>query len=239
MFIVSIKGFRVIAGSIWFMPWYFYVILLNTLVLTFLQKTENPLKCYKAYSIFIFVSFMWICYHNRMFGISVRYLFFYSFFWILGTIRFGKQTSFYNFILFIFICVIGFLGSSYLQGLSIAELQKAKFPPSLKYGFASMFVILIAEYFEGKERLFHNNFLTHIGSHAIFYYFAQGIGSSLSYYMVKVFSTQYWFLKWIVVFLFNLLITILLAEILARLYYYTAEVLSNLAINVDQRFNKL
>lgn len=237
IFAVSIKGFCVIAGSVWFMPWYLSVFLLNTLIVIFLDKTENPLNCHNFYLVFLVISFVWTCYHSTFSQMPVRYFLFYSFFWMLGVNRFGKQTSFYGFLFFIFICIVGFLGSSYLQGLSIAELQKAKFPPSLKYGFASMFVILVAKYFEGKM-LHNNNFITHIGSIAIFYYFAQGIGSSLSYYVVSFLSIQYWFLKWVIVFLFNLLTTILLAETLARLYYYSAKFLSNLTFYVCKNFEK-
>ena len=44
------------------------------------------------------------------------------------------------------------------------------------------------------------------------------------YYVVKLVSTQYWFLKWSIVFIVNLIITILIAETLKELYSITVRI---------------
>ena len=62
------------------------------------------------------------------------------------------------------------------------------------------------------------SFITHIGRNAIFYYFAQGIGSSLNYYVVDILQMSNWFVKWCITFSVNVIITVCIAELLRKLY---------------------
>lgn len=117
----------------------------------------------------------------------------------------------------ILICEIGFTFTSYLQGMPIYDIQNAKFLTSLKYGFVSMFIILTTKYFEGKIDRF-NPFVVHIGKNAIWYYFAQGVGSSISYYIVNILILNNWFLKWIITYVINIAVTSVIAEALAHSY---------------------
>ena len=131
----------------------------------------------------VLASFVWVYYGKFFFGIDALYFLFYSFFWILGYNRKGKCKKWYSLLCMLALCIMCCAFCSYLQELPIYDLQSAKFPPSIKYGCASMITILTEKYFDGcKER--YNIILMHIGRNAIWYYFAQGIGSFLNYYVV-------------------------------------------------------
>ena len=104
-----------------------------------------------------------------------------------------------------------------MQDLPIYDIQSAKFPPSLKYGFASLVAIIIIKHLEKLGGQF-NCFINHIGRNAIFYYFAQGIGSSLNYYVVDIIELSNWFVKWCITFVVNVFITVCIAESLRKLY---------------------
>lgn len=58
----------------------------------------------------------------------------------------------------------------------------------------------------------------HIGKNAIYYYFAQGIGSSINYYVVGMVNLNNWLFKWILAYGVNFLVTILIAEALSFMY---------------------
>lgn len=104
-----------------------------------------------------------------------------------------------------------------MQELPVWDIQSAKFPPTIKYAFASMLVILIAKFIE--PHIHHvGKLFVHIGENAIFYYFGQGIGSSINYYVIKAVQVEPWFIKWVITFGINVLITIVVAEFLGRTY---------------------
>lgn len=224
-FNVSFKGFPVVAGSIWFMQYYFIVTFANAIVLMLIQKSDRADKLKKTYMLLLIIGFMWVSYGKYLFGMNDLYFLFYSFFWMLGFNRVGCIKSRIGVISAIILCPTGYIITSYLQDLPIYDIQSAKFPPSLKYGFASLIVIIIVKHFERSE--FHFNcFLNHIGRNAIFYYFAQGIGSSLNYYVVEIIQISNWFVKWCITFVINVLITVCIAELLRKLYIQCAYLLN-------------
>ena len=70
---------------------------------------------------------------------------------------------------------------------------------------------------EGKIRRL-NRFICHIGKNAIFYYFGQGISSSIIYVIVNRINVDEWFFKWLIMLIINIIITICIAEVLAIIY---------------------
>lgn len=170
-FHVSFASFPVVAGSIWFMPYYFEVMFVNSIVLMLIQNSNRVKVLEQIYMWLLFVKFVWVSYGNYLFGFCDLYILFYSFFWMLGFNRMGAINSKRRFVFCIIMCVIGFIVTSYIQGLLIYDIQSAKFPPSLKYGFASLVIIFIVKYIE-KYIQHLNRLVIHIGKNAIFYYFA-------------------------------------------------------------------
>lgn len=214
----SIPGFSVVAGSVWFMPVYFFVILINTMIMTAIQKSTRTRELCFLYMILLMVCFLWINYGSYYLSVlNEKQFLFYSFFWMLGYNRVGKMKSAGKLAVSLGITACGFCFCSYLLNIPLYDIQSAKFPPSAKYAFASMVIILIAKYFEGKSRKF-NKFFMHIGRNAIYYYFGQGVGSSLNYYVIDWLDISNWFLKWVISFLINIVVTSALAELIRVTY---------------------
>ena len=86
----------------------------------------------------------------NIFWLDVQYFLFYSFFWMLGMNKMGKAKNLRQLLMFLSLLALGTMFTSYLQGLPLYDLQSAKFPPSIKYGFASLITIVLAKYFEGR-----------------------------------------------------------------------------------------
>lgn len=215
---VSFPGFRVVGGSIWFLQYYFVIVFINTFCLSLIQYSEKEERFCKYYMIFLVILFVWISYGRYTLGIDLRYFVFYSLFWIMGKNRVGGGINkFRNFIVIVLLDTIGIVFASYLQGLSVFDIQTAKFPPTIKYGFVSLLAILVAKQVEPHVR--HTcKWLCHIGRNAIFYYFAQGIGSSLNYYVIPRVNTDRWLIKFLVTLVINLIVTTVLAELIGLTY---------------------
>lgn len=225
MFHVSFPCLPVIGGSIWFMPHYFTVVFTNQCILNLMSNSQNYQSCKRLYCIILFVLFLWNIYGHDFFGVN-QYFLFYSFFWNIGIqCNDVKKYSGKN----LFITSIGLLLiwgiSGYLFDIPVTDLQSAKFPPHLMYLAASLLCIIIVLYIKNTKLKKENVYLIHIGQNAIFYFFAQGVGSSLIYTCVSKFQIDNWLLKWLAVFLCNLVITCILAEILRITYHFFISVI--------------
>lgn len=84
---VSFPGFPVVAGSIWFLQYYFVIVFINTFFLSLAQDKEE--RFCKMYMLFLAIAFIWISYGRYALGVDWCYFIFYSFFWIMGRNRGG------------------------------------------------------------------------------------------------------------------------------------------------------
>lgn len=228
-FNVSFQGFPVVAGSIWYLPVYFVCILINSIIAAALKNHTLEKELCRTYMFLLAIIFAWVSYRGSFFVVNDLYFLFYSFFWMLGYNRLGKTESVKKLVGSLAIVIVGFCLSSYLLDLRLLDIQSAKFPPTMKYGFASMVVIFIAKYFDGKIKRF-NKIFVHIGKNAIFYYFGQGIGSSLNFYVVNWIAISNWPLKWIITFIINILVTATIAEFM-RVTWNTIKILPSCCKN--------
>jgi len=113
------------------------------------------------------------------------------------------------------LCV--FAGVSWMQG-RLFVLQEQKFPPSIIYLLASIPSLFMIFVWKGRIQVSQNNVLAKMGQNAIFYYFAQGISSSLLDPMVSYGKTHvewYWLLP--IMFCLNVAMAIPIAYMLKRM----------------------
>lgn len=221
-FHVSFPDFPVVAGSMWFMPVYFVLIFFNTLICCSLGEKQ---KVYTKTMLICYISlFLWEYYGNPILGLDLRQYLFYSIFWWEGLNMINKElsenqhklTTLVRKIILIGLAVFLF---NYLQDLPLYDFQAAKFPPSPKYGVISLLSIEIAKYAENriKPGLIYA-FFSRVGKKAIWYFFSQGVGSSLIFYYVRVIDSQNWLLKWLGALGINIIITVIIAELISFLY---------------------
>ena len=109
------------------------------------------------------------------------------------------------------------------------KMNKAKFPPKLLYIFWSSFSLLTLFVLYNRLKITKANFITYIGQNAIFYYFAQGISSSLVYFIV-VAAKDYmnWWVLMIIIYSLNVVLAIIIAEGLKKIDSFGWSILEKL-----------
>ena len=231
-------GFFVVGMSVWFIPFYFMVLLLNNSALTLIRRSVRSKEYSIAYLVFQLLIVLWAYIHPDVFGYYPPFIMFYGAIWMIGYIRAEKRDSLKSLLCALAICLAGLFVFSYLdaylRGIPWYNVQLAKIIPSGKYLFVSSFAILIAgnlERFSYKP----NKWLVHIGKNAIYYFFGQGVGSSILAYGQISLNIRPWFLKWLVYFLINIVITVIVAE--STRYIYTG--ISTLVTGIYKKIRRI
>ena len=220
-FDVSFNGLPVILGSIWFMPVFFVVLIVSSIVLQLLYVDGEGYK--KRIGIFLIVSallFVAFYYGKPLLKIDLSQYAFYCVFWLVGYLYYFYSSKEFDLtklliaIVALFSLVILF---TFIQDLPVYDIQSAKFPPSPKYAFVSLICIAVAvfckKFYKGGGEIFK-----HIGRNAIFYYFAQGVSSSVLFYLVDAFDIRFWILKWLLMLAANIVMTVAIAETVSFIY---------------------
>jgi hypothetical protein len=92
------------------------------------------------------------------------------------------------------------------------KLNKQKFPPKIPYIIWSLFSLVTLFVFYNRLKISRPNFLTNVGQSAIFYYFAQGMSSSLIYFIVvPLKDAMSWWLLVLIIYPINILLAFLIA----------------------------
>lgn len=224
---INSKLFPVVMGSIWFMPVYFTVSCI--FIENYLEKQTSNLK-YLYLLIFFFIGFIYTQLGYNFFNISINILF-YSFFYTLGIIsRNYKVDKLIKLVIIIVIDILLIIFFKHIFGIKNIVIQNLKFPPHILYLLISMISVFIAMYFKGKIVIKKSNCISKIGKNAIFYYFAQGISSSLIIFIVNKIN-YIWYFKFLIIVCVNIVATIIIAELLSLIYKFT--------INLISKFNKI
>lgn len=84
---------------------------------------------------------------------------------------------------------------------------------------ASLISIILIMSLKGRiDQVATNKYICRIGKNAIWFYYTQGIGASILYFIRDYIPEIYWFVKWLILGVVNIVITILLAELILALY---------------------
>jgi len=225
-----IDALPTIGASLWYMPIYFIVLFAGMVLINFFIKFRCSLSCCFSIIIFFLIGLCYLSFDEKYlyainkpgggyFGLS-EYFCFYIICFLLGYLSKGYRIK--NFFVYCILCIVNislwFL-SSRAYGTAARNLQAAKFPPQLMYFFASQLSICSALYLKGRINRFSQlKCIRSIGENAIFYYFAQGLGASVLYKILPQLSISIWYVKMLIAFILNVLISICCAKILIILY---------------------
>lgn len=158
-----------------------------------------------------------------------RTLLFYSFFFMLG-VSYGLKKSQYMIFrnLIIKLCVIiGLMFFfSYIISFSIFPMQENKSSGTIIYFWYSLITICVAVYCKQFYNKNKTCYINYIGKNAIWYYFSQGISSSILFYIVP-FVNLGWILKLSIMFILNLAMALLISEFFLRFYNFVSGVIKN------------
>ena len=197
----------VVNGSLWFIFMFFAVTIIGNLIIHLYNKHFKDLNNFKYILLFVFVLYGMSLF-NGNFLILIPQTFIYTFIYLLGYYLYNFHfKSFKHFIsilgINIFLTIIVFYFSDY----GFLQLQDAKSMPQISYFLYAMNSIIVATYLKDKIKVTSKNILCFVGTNALAFYFCQGIGSSLIYYIYPYIITLPGVVKLIIMFVSNVVIT--------------------------------
>ena len=211
----------VVQGSIWFMTMYIKVSILCSIII---MCNENFAKKEKERNLITIICILLLFFLNSTFTKSNLildvYTSFYSIIYLLGYISYNcKIKKVKHFISFEFIAFIILIIIFTINKISISDIQTIKFPPSFPYLFVAIPSLILCWYLKDYLKINKNNLVNYIGKNAIFFYFSQGISSSLLYFFLPYFKTNI-YIKFIALLLINLFLSIIIGVLLNESYNY-------------------
>ncbi len=210
---IKCDTFPVVMGSFWYLKVYYIITVFGVLILKFFPK---HLLWFTA------LCFGLTLFYNLVPGYfpsgQVPYVSIYLGVFLLGHLIRGKKLSL-KWVVSLY--VLFFIGLIILvQSLGIdafMKMNKSKFPPKLLYIFWISFSLITLFALYNRWKIKKNNFVTYIGQHAIFFYFAQGISSSLIYFLVvPLEESMHWSLLLIFIFIVNVFLAFIIVKLLMK-----------------------
>lgn len=93
------------------------------------------------------------------------------------------------------------------------KLNKQKFPPKIPYIIWTLFSLVTLFVFYNRLKIEKPNFFTNVGQNAIFFYFAQGMSSSLVYFLVvPMKDLMPWYLLVLIIYPVNILLAVVISK---------------------------
>ena len=202
----SMKPFLSVEYSLWFFKVYFIVSLIGSVLLKILNKNASKAMILICYISVFIMTFAFKSLGKINIGIEFNYLLFYLFFYMLGNLTKERQFNLTETIITITSLVVLLFLINKITTINVFNIQENKFPPNFVFLIWSSFGVVLVLYF---KRFFGNckeNVLSKIGQNSIYVYFAQGIGSSILYYILPYIKIE-WYIKLMIMFKINLIIT--------------------------------
>lgn len=197
-------SFPVVMGSFWYLKVYFILTVFGVLVLRFFPRHVEWIVAVCLGLTAIYALFPWL-YPSGQVGYVALYL---GIFLLANLLKGRKLSGTWGLILATAsILSLGLL--FYVKGTEYFYLiNKQKFPPRLPYVLWIAPSLLLLFYLYNRVKISRESVVTFIGQNAIFFYFAQGISSSLIYFMVVPLEEL---LPWPVLLIITFVVNALLA----------------------------
>lgn len=226
--------FRGVYNSLWFFRVYFFTSLIGAMILTLIKpKVRKYVMAICFIGIFMITFFVPKIGKINL-GIELSYVLFYLFFYMLGYHTKDKKISIYQFVSLFVLTIVALICINKFTSVNIMQIQEHKFPPNFIFLLWSLFgvyiVLVLKPYFNSCK----TNILSVIGQHSMYIFFAQGIGSSVLYWISKYITMEWYYKIWIM-FGINVLttmcVTIILKLILDPVGKYTKKFLKAKVFN--------
>ncbi|SFI36789.1 acyltransferase family protein [Halpernia frigidisoli] len=200
--------FPVVMGSFWYLKVYYILTVFGVLILKFFPRHIWWFVAICLGSTLLFNIFPWF-YPTGQVGYVAYYL---AVFLIAHQLKNKKIPTKWIPVLY------GTLGIAlgilfYIFGKEAFYLMnKQKFPPKTGYILWSIFSLITVLIFYNRLKITKDTFINYIGRNAIFFYFAQGISSSLVYFIVVPFKENInWVVLMVIIYLINVTLAISIA----------------------------
>lgn len=202
----STAPFQGVSSSLWFFRVYFFVSMLGAMTITLLKPNARKTVTVLCFLAIFIITFFAPQIGKIHIGIELSYVFFYLFFYLLGFSLKDKQISLKQFVLLIAAVFLSLIAIWKVKAIDVTALQAHKFPPNFIFLLWSLFGIFFILLFKKRFLSCKPNFLSNIGQNSMYIFLAQGIGSSVLFWLSKYFTMPWYYKVWIM-FGINLWVT--------------------------------
>ncbi|OPB86154.1 acyltransferase family protein [Elizabethkingia ursingii] len=205
--------FPVVMGSFWYLKVYYIVTILGVLILRFFKQ---HISWFIALCIALTLIFN-IDPNNYPSG-QVGYVVYYLGVFLIGFQLKGKTIKKAYIPVLYVLAAISIITIGYIYGPDIYyKINKQKFPPQIPYIVWSLLSLITVFVLYNRLKITKDTFINNIGRNAIFFYFAQGISSSLVYFIVVPLKGNiHWAVLMVLIYVINVILAILIAEVLKK-----------------------
>ncbi len=185
-------SFPVVTGSFWFLEVYFSIAVFGVVILRFFSRHIDWFIGICIVITLLFSAFPVYCPVGQ-----AGYVAFYLAVFLMGSKMSRTKISAKAIVVLYLLVGVAILWMFWFYGkYVIYDIAGYKFPPRLPYIIWTSFSLVTLFALRGRLVITKENFVTHIGRNAIFFYFAQGISSSLIFYPVVLLkdNVPWWFL---------------------------------------------
>ncbi len=200
--------FPVVMGSFWYLKVYFILSVFGVLILKFFPKHINWFI-----GICIALTLMFNIFPDYYPSGQVGYVAFYMTVFLIAHQMKGKKIPtkwipvLYGVVALALIWMFSYYGNEVFY-----KINKNKFPPTTIYIIWTLFSLTTLFVFYNRLKISKESFITHIGKNAIFFYFAQGISSSLVYFLVVPLKENMpWWILMILIYIVNVILAFIIA----------------------------
>ncbi len=205
--------FPVVMGSFWYLKVYFILAVFGVLILKFFPKHINWFIAL-CFGLTLMFNVLPQYYPSGQVGYVALYL---GIFLLAHKIR-GKKLSIQLLAVLYSVFFIILIILYWNNGIEVfLKMNKNKFPPKLLYIFWSSFSLITLFALYNRLKINKENFFTYVGRNAIFFYFAQGMSSSLIYFIVIYLEDSLpWYILMLVIYAINVVLAVIIAKFLRK-----------------------
>ncbi|TLX23794.1 acyltransferase [Chryseobacterium indologenes] len=206
--------FPVVMGSFWYLKVYFVLTVFGVLILKFFPKHINWFIGVCAVLTLLFNIFPEYYPTGQ-----VGYVPFYLAVFLIGNRMRGKKITaktipvLYAAVAGILVWMFWYYGNDIFY-----KINKNKFPPKIPYIIWAQFSLVTLFVLYNRLKITKENCITYIGKNAIFFYFAQGISSSLIYFLVVPLKENMpWWALMIIIYVINIILAFIISAGLKKI----------------------
>lgn len=201
--------FPVVMGSFWYLKVYFILTVFGVLILRFFPRHINWFIGLCTALTLIFNIFPWIYPTGQ-----VGYVAFYLCVFLIAHQMRGRKIPLKTIPVLYGMVAVALMWMFWNYGSEIFyKINRNKFPPKIPYIIWTFFSLVTLFVFYNRLKISKESFITYIGKNAIFFYFAQGISSSLVYFVVVPLKEK---MPWWILMIFIYIINVILAFIISK-----------------------
>lgn len=215
---------RAVEWSYWFVPVYVTTVILSMVIIKMTGRAVLMIILFLApYAVELVTEPLDLS--TTFFGVPLRSVFFLSAlflfgYWCFSHVLYAKGRKCFALIVLVTALIMS-VACYWKFGHKIFVLQDYKFPFELPYVAISFVSIAFTIFFYDENR--QNKWLEYLGRNALYYYAGQGVSSSLLF-VVEPHISLVWGIKLLIMFAFNVVLTILFSERIKRIYQMLVKV---------------